>query len=119
MRIILLEDSPELTQLMIDTLEMDGHTVIAGENGVEGLRLLEENPNADLLITDVWMPKMNGLELLQRVRQNPNWKNLRCVVMSGSSNDRVIAGKYGADGFISKPFHYPDFYRLIEQVVRA
>lgn len=118
MRIILLEDSLELAQLMVDTLEMDGHTVLTGTNGEEGLHLLEQNPNTELLITDVWMPKMNGLELLLHIRQQPRWNTLRCVVMSGSSSDRVTANKYGADAFVSKPFHYPDFYRLIEQVVR-
>lgn len=118
MHIILLEDSPELIQLMVDTLEMDGHTVMPGTNGVEGLRLLEENPHADLLITDVWMPKMDGIELLKRIRQNPRWNNLRCVVMSGSTGDRSLVGKIGADAFLPKPFRYPDLYELIQKIAQ-
>ncbi len=116
MQIILIEDSPELIQLIVDTLEMDGHHVLTGTNGLEGLRLLEENPNADLLITDVWMPKMDGIELLRHVRQNPRWNALRCVVMSGSTGDRALVNKIGADGFIAKPFRYPDFYALIQSI---
>jgi len=116
MQIILIEDSPELVQLIVDTLEMDGHRVLTGTNGLEGLRLLEENPNVDLLITDVWMPKMDGIELLRRVRQNPRWNTLRCVVMSGSTGDRALVNKIGADAFLSKPFSYPDLYDVIQSI---
>ncbi len=118
MLIVLIEDSPELSQLIVDTLEMDGHQVLVGTNGSEGLCLLEANPHADLLITDLKMPHMDGIELLRRIRQDPRWNALRCVVMSGSTGDRALVKNIGADGFLPKPFSYPDFHAIMQSVMR-
>jgi len=77
-----------------------------GHNGEEAIRLLEESPELpDIVLIDINMPKMNGLELLQTIRQREEWKSLNCFIITSSDEkiDRRAASLLGASGYITKP----------------
>jgi CheY-like chemotaxis protein len=77
-----------------------------GHNGEEAIRLLEESPELpDIVLIDINMPKMNGLELLQMIRQREEWKSLNCFIITSSDEkiDRRAASLLGASGYITKP----------------
>jgi CheY-like chemotaxis protein len=77
-----------------------------GRNGEEAIQLLEQGSDLpDIVLIDINMPKMNGLELLQTIRQREEWKNLNCFIITSSDEkvDRRAARMLGASGYITKP----------------
>ncbi|TCJ14526.1 response regulator [Flaviaesturariibacter flavus] len=73
-------------------------------NGEDALRLLEGSV-PDVALVDINMPKMNGIEFLQSVRSHPEWKGLKCFIITTSDEkvDRVAASELGVSGYIVKP----------------
>lgn len=115
MRILLLEDDEDMLFTLGEALEMEGHEVVYGHNGNEGLEKLKiELP--DLIISDVKMPGMDGLELIQSVRSNAHWSKLPIVMMSGAASDRGKAIAAGANDFLVKPFRFPELEAVLSRI---
>lgn len=115
--ILIVDDSAAMRSLLVGTLEALGniHTVEA-PNGFEALRMLPRE-QIDLVLTDINMPDINGLELLSFIRTNPIYKDTPVVVISteGSLKDIEKGLALGANEYLVKPFH-PD--QLIDIVKR-
>lgn len=115
--ILIVDDSAAMRSLLVGTLESLGniHTVEA-PNGFEALRMLPRE-QIDLVLTDINMPDINGLELLSFIRTNPIYKDTPVVVISteGSLKDIEKGLALGANEYLVKPFH-PD--QLIDIVKR-
>ncbi len=77
-------------------------------NGEEALSILEANPNIKLVLTDYYMPKMDGLELTKKIRKKYNKDELAIIVTSSDSNNKVASKflKYGANDYIYKNIYY-------------
>ena|SRR6185503_16995241 len=106
--ILLVEDDP--LDVIDISRQLDKQHIIyqlqTGHNGEEAIRLLEESPELpDIVLIDINMPKMNGLELLQTIRQREEWKSLNCFIITSSDEkiDRRAASLLGASGYITKP----------------
>ncbi|HVV07180.1 MAG TPA: response regulator [Puia sp.] len=106
--ILLVEDDP--LDVIDISRQLDKQHIIyqlqTGHNGEEAIRLLEESAELpDIVLIDINMPKMNGLELLQTIRQREEWKNLNCFIITSSDEkiDRRAASLLGASGYITKP----------------
>ncbi|HEY8970406.1 MAG TPA: response regulator [Puia sp.] len=106
--ILLVEDDP--LDIIDISRQLDKQHIIyqlqTGHNGEEALRLLEESAELpDIVLIDINMPKMNGLELLQTIRQREEWKSLNCFIITSSDEkiDRRAASLLGASGYITKP----------------
>lgn len=115
--ILLVEDNIDMQILLCDLLEWGGHQVIFGRTGQEGLEALNNSqPPPDLIISDLTMPMMDGLELLQAVRQNPNWKNIRFIIMSANPHDERLSTSeaYGLNGILPKPFSLDELNLLMQ-----
>lgn len=114
-RILLVDDDPNLLNVLKYRLELQGYNVTIANNGhMAEQRAEEDQPN--LVLLDVMMPGMDGVEVCTRLRHNrklPN--NLKIVMLSAIIDQRTIDAAYaaGAIGFINKPFN---FNKLIEQV---
>ena len=82
------------------------HNIISAEDGVIALEKLSQN-EIDLVITDLNMPNMDGLELIKNIRENPKYKELPIIVLSSLSNDLDINEglKNGANSYLMKPFN--------------
>jgi len=102
--ILVVDDYPVVQRLLRYTLERDGHEVFVTSDGFQALDFLSEN-TVDLIIMDVAMPDMNGLELLKRVRAEETFRDVPIIMLtaSGQDEDRVEAGEAGANEFLSKP----------------
>jgi two-component system chemotaxis response regulator CheY len=94
--------------------------IVEAENGFEALR---ELPRAsfDLVVTDVNMPTLSGLELIRMIRARPEQRGLPVVAVSTErdAEDAARARHAGADGYLGKPFDAESFDRLLEEVLRA
>ena len=103
-RILLIDDDPQILSSMKNVLQDDGFEVVTAANGREGLQQYRLQP-AELVITDILMPEMDGLEVIERLtRQYPH---VKIMVMSGGNGDRDFlqaAELLGASRALAKPF---------------
>jgi two-component system, chemotaxis family, chemotaxis protein CheY len=104
--ILIADDSTAMRSLVMSTLEgLANVRIIQASNGFEALRMLPRE-QINLILTDINMPDINGLELLSFVRTNPMYKNLPVVIISteGSQKDIEKGLSMGANEYIVKPF---------------
>ena len=88
-------------------------------DGVECLHYLAaSNQLPDLILLDLNMPRLNGLEVLQHVRAVPRWETLSVVILSTTNEQRVqqVASSFGVTEFLTKPSHYADYVPLVEKI---
>jgi len=115
-RILVVDDEPQITRMLRASLQSSGYEVLVANNGADAYKhLLAERP--DLIITDLAMPEMNGLELTQAVRrvaQTP------IIVLSVRANDqmKVTALDEGADDYLTKPFSMPELLARVRAQLR-
>ena len=115
-RILVVDDEPQIRRMLRTSLQISGYEVIVGSDGVEGLRLFElERPN--LVITDLAMPTMNGLELTQAIRR---LASTPIIVLSVRDSDamKVSALDEGADDYLTKPFSMPELLARVRAQLR-
>jgi two-component system, sensor histidine kinase and response regulator len=117
--ILLVEDEPDMLRGMYDLLQIvdtgyDLHVVTAN-NGEAGLAAVAQH-NPDLIVSDIMMPLMNGYELLQAVRRNPNWTHIPFIFLTakGSHEDVHKGLTSGANLYITKPFNPKELVELIQ-----
>jgi len=114
--ILLIDDDPELVRIMKRLLESRGHTVTEAADGETALQLQSETA-WDLVITDIYMPRMDGIEFIIRLKKE--CPESRIIAMSGGgflSTDRVLgaASMLGADAVLEKPFSAPEVLEAVE-----
>jgi DNA-binding response OmpR family regulator len=114
--ILVVDDEPHLVDLIRLTLEREGYQVIDAENGYKALaRLREEMP--DLVVLDVMMPEMDGLETLKEIRAASNVPVIMLTVRA-NEQDKVRGLELGADDYIAKPFSHRELVQRIKAVLR-
>ena len=116
--ILTVDDSASIRQMIGFTLKQAGYTVIEAVDGQDGLTKAKAQ-QADLVITDLNMPNMNGLELITALRQEANYKFTPILMLTTESDDsKKAAGKQaGATGWIVKPFNPDQLLKVIARVV--
>lgn len=104
-RILAVDDDESIRRILKVNLERGGYTIETAESGASALPLLLKN-HYDLLISDVMMPEMDGLELLEHVRQSPELRKLPVILLTAQSSERDITRAYvkGTDLYLTKPF---------------
>lgn len=109
-RILVIEDENLMNRTIEFQLKKDGHEVDTAMDGKTGLTKLEAN-DYDLIILDIMLPYLNGLEILAKMKQNEAKKNIPVIIISATGlEDTVLEGfKLGANDFITKPFILPEF----------
>jgi DNA-binding NarL/FixJ family response regulator len=119
-RLMLVDDDPNLILLVRDYLEFRGYEVITAENGVEALKLLQNNDVPDLMICDIMMPEMDGYTLVKIIRDDPqtNWIPVLFLSAKGQSQDKVKGLNTGADVYIVKPFEPEELVAQVESSLR-
>ena len=120
---ILLIDDDEIERLKFNRVCQKNnfnHTVLEAMNGEEALRILEnEDDSPDLVLLDLNMPKMNGIEFLRKLKSNDNVKFLPIIIISSSNNFNDVKECYsvGISGYIIKPLHYEDYANSIVSLI--
>ncbi|WP_159656261.1 response regulator [Vibrio atypicus] len=113
--ILLIDDDTELTSLLKEVLSFEGFDVSEANNGEEGLAKLSSE--IDLILLDVMMPKLNGMETLKRLREN--WETpVLMLTAKGEEIDRVIGLELGADDYLPKPFSDRELLARIRAILR-
>ncbi len=117
--ILVIDDDPILRQVIRLALEAAGHTVLRGENGRKAVESIEHE-HIDLLITDILMPEMDGVETVRAVRRVQ--PNLPIIAISGGGPGNVadylgLARVFGATATLTKPIHPEELLQLVSQLV--
>ncbi|MCF0056067.1 response regulator [Dyadobacter sp. CY356] len=121
--IYLADDDPDDRYLISDAIKQidPAITIIEAENGSDLLISIEEkqSTSAVLIVLDMNMPKMNGLETLIAIRSNPFYATIPAVMISTSSDPRLVASAFreGINDFIAKPSSIPEFAKLADKLV--
>jgi two-component system chemotaxis response regulator CheY len=117
-RILAVDDSASMRQMVELTLKSAGHDVLTASDGDEALKLASSGAPVDLVITDVNMPNMDGISLVRELRQLPQYKGVPLLVLTTEASvERKMEGKQaGATGWIVKPFN-PE--RMLETVAKV
>lgn len=109
-RILIIEDSPTNMMLSIAVLESAGHTLFHAERAMAGIEIARrELP--DLILMDIEMPEMDGLEATKILKTDPQTQDIPIVALTAFAmkGDRERIVKAGCDGYIEKPIRYKDF----------
>jgi two-component system alkaline phosphatase synthesis response regulator PhoP len=118
-RILVVEDEEDLVEMMTYNLRRDGYGVVAARNGIEGLRRArQESP--DLVLLDLMLPDLDGLEVCRRLRRDPLTARLPVIMVTakGEESDVVLGLGVGADDYVSKPFSPRELVARVRAVLR-
>jgi DNA-binding response OmpR family regulator len=112
-----VEDNPDAREMVSTLLTAEGYSVSTAEDGQQALDLVKDSP-PDLIITDIQMPKVDGIEMIKRVRELFKSKRMPIVVMSafgsGKTKDAIDAG---ANRSSPKPMHVDSLLKLVRQLL--
>ena len=114
LNVLVIEDHPDQRDLLAIVLQREGYRVITAANGLEALEKLETE-HVQIALSDIMMPKMDGFELIKRVRGNPKLKSLYLILITAriQEGDRVRGLDLGADDYITKPFSFSELLARI------
>jgi diguanylate cyclase (GGDEF)-like protein len=118
--VLVIEDHPDQRELLELVLQREGYRVITAANGEEALEKLEKE-EVHLALSDIMMPKMDGLELLRKVRGNPALKHTYLILITAriQEGDRVRGLDLGADDYINKPFSFSELLARVRVGARV
>ncbi len=117
--ILVVDDEPDISALVAYHLAREGYRVRTATTGTEGLEAIElERP--DLVVLDLMLPEMSGLELLQELRSRPELEALPVILLTArkEESDRVAGLRLGADDYVSKPFSPQELVLRVGAVLR-
>jgi two-component system alkaline phosphatase synthesis response regulator PhoP len=116
-RILIVEDEPAMVAGLRDNFEYEGYEVISADDGVSGLeRALADSP--DLVVLDVMMPRMSGLEVCKQVKAKRPSLPIIMLTARGQEIDKVVGLELGADDYVTKPFSIRELMARIKAVLR-
>ena len=116
-RILIVEDEPAMVAGLRDNFEFEGYEVISAADGVEGLeRALADNP--DLIVLDVMMPRMSGLDLCKQLKARRPSLPIIMLTARGQEIDKVVGLELGADDYVTKPFSIRELMARVKAVLR-
>ena len=114
-KLLLVDDDVELTELLSSLLMLEGFEVEIANNGLEALQKLDESH--ELVLLDVMMPKLNGLDTLKEIRKVSNVP-VMMLTAKGDDIDRVLGLELGADDYLPKPFNDRELVERIRAILR-
>ena len=117
--ILIIEDDPDIVELLQYNLEREGHRVLSSKNGEEGLsRARARKP--DLVLLDLMLPGMDGLEVCRRLKQHDSTREIPVIMITakGEESDVVIGLELGADDYVTKPFSPREVVARVRAVLR-
>lgn len=117
MKVLLVEDEPKMVRSLKKGLEENLIEVDAATDGLTGSRLAASNDYA-VIISDVMMPEMDGLEMLRQLRQNGNRTPVILLTALGQTDEKVLGFEAGADDYLTKPFEFRELLVRIRALAR-
>jgi len=121
MRLLAVDDEIDLLLLYRIALEVDGHEIVEATNGLDALRLAQDaaaSDRFDLVLLDMMLPGIDGLEVLTRLHEEPTTRDLPVVIVSAriSVDDQIRALQSGAVAYLTKPFAVEHLREVVQSV---
>ena len=118
-RILVIEDEPDIQQILEYNLREKGHKVFIAGKGEEGLRIAREK-RPDLVLLDLMLPDIPGTEICKALKSDPNLRNTQVVMLTakGEEIDRVVGFELGADDYVVKPFSVRELLLRVQAILR-
>src|SRR5690242_4724995 len=117
MRILLIEDEPKVSAFIKKGLEEQRHEVTTSFDGIIGKRLALEN-DYDVIILDVILPGMNGIEVCRKIREENAAARIIMLTALGTTDDKITGLDSGADDYLVKPFQFRELLARINALAR-
>ena len=119
-KILVIEDEEDLNQTLSFNLENEGYKVTSALKGSEALEILENSLPPDLVILDLMLPDMPGLDICRHIRSKDSLKNISVIIVTakGEEVDRVVGFELGADDYIVKPYSVRELMLRIQAQLR-
>jgi twitching motility two-component system response regulator PilG len=117
--VLVVDDSPTIRKIVEITLKRQGVQVVTAPSGVIALAAIANTP-PQLILLDIMLPKVNGYQICQIIRRNPEYKHIPVVMLSGKDGvfDKVRGRLVGATEYITKPFEPRDLLRVVQKYVQ-
>jgi len=118
--LLVVDDDPDIRRVVRFYLTKNGYRVLAADSGKAALQLLREDASIELVLSDVMMPEMSGLELVKAVREEPFLAEIPIILISaqGETSKKVTGLNLGADDFITKPFNFDELTARVRNHLR-
>ena len=116
-RILVIDDEAEIRESLETLLELEGYSVELGPNATEGLRKAEAG-NYDLILLDLMMPDVSGIEVCQHVRADRRLKEILVIVFTAAEMKEEELTAAGADRFITKPYSLEGLRRVVRTLIK-
>lgn len=119
-KVLVVDDHPAVVGLISEALMAEGFTVLSAENGTDGLAVIEAQ-HPDLVILDIVMPVMNGLQLLRMLRSKPETLYLPVILLTGRDGhaDMLDGWMGGADRYLTKPCNMGELLAAVREMLAA
>lgn len=117
-KLLLIEDEEDICSLIKLQAEISGYKIHTEMDGLNGYMAIEERP--DLIILDIMLPGLNGLDVCRKIKNNPNFANIPIIMISAKSEelDVVLGLELGADDYVAKPFSLKVLFSRIKAILR-
>ncbi|MCK4245107.1 MAG: response regulator [Candidatus Omnitrophica bacterium] len=119
-KILVIDDDPDIREMIKSRLKANGYTVIVASDGSEGLEMAKrEHP--DLILLNVMMPKLSGVTAAIRLKETKETESIPIILITGISESeaRALALRFGAENYIIKPFEGSELVNKIEKVLKG
>ncbi|MCL4523250.1 MAG: response regulator, partial [Acidobacteria bacterium] len=118
-RILIIEDDRDIIELVRYNLEQEGFSLVSARDGLGGLEQVKKSP-PDLLLLDLMLPKLSGLEICKAIRRDEKLNRLPILMLTarGDESDRVIGLELGADDYVTKPFSPRELVARVKALLR-
>lgn len=118
-KLLIVDDDIDTLELLQLALEKEGYQCLIASKGIDAMETLSKNP-VDLLILDVMLPDMSGLEVCKKIKQDKKWASLPIILLTGRTgdNDKVVGLELGAEDYIVKPYNYKEVSLRIQKILK-
>jgi DNA-binding response OmpR family regulator len=117
-KVLIVDDEPSIIVAIQFLMEQSGYETIVAFSGEEAIEAVAKH-HPDLVLLDIMLPVVDGFEVCQRVRENPEWKDIRIVLVTalGSEANAAKGMALGADAYIIKPFANADLIAKVKELL--
>jgi two-component system alkaline phosphatase synthesis response regulator PhoP len=118
-RVLVVEDEPDVAELIRYNLQKEGWEIVPATNGADALRRAQES-RPDLILLDIMIPQLNGWEVCRRLKQDPDTRGMPVIMLTGrvDEGDKVLGFELGADDYVTKPFSPRELIARVRAVIR-
>ena len=116
-KILVIEDDLDMSGILEDQLKDAGYTVTVANNGAHGLKIAEKQEH-DLIVLDLMLPEIDGLEICRQIRGMPGYTPILMLTALSSEIDKVVGLEMGADDYMTKPFSLRELIARVKSILR-